>query len=340
MERREVWVAGFPGFWGGADTELDHQLDLLIACGVTVHLVPMFAADPAMRASAMSRGCLVHDYRDDIFVDKTVVSFCNKNFMPSLPAIMKAGPPARVVWFNCMTWLVAGTLQAHEKGWIDYFGFVSDYQRECLAPLLSRVRPFRTFGYMPHFNLDRVPWRYRDWEAAGSYHVGRVSRDDRSKYATDTWQIFERVGVPIGVTKRAYVLGFGPTALEAIGPPPPTLEAYTWPCNSMPTDRFFRLLDTMIHKTGTSRESYCRALVEAYAYGVVPIVEDDYAFPELVIDGETGFMTSDSEEMSTLASDLAHDPHLHRRLAENGRRHLKERLIDPERTWRGWLEVL
>jgi hypothetical protein len=35
----------------------------------------------------------------------------------------------------------------------------------------------------------------------------------------------------------------------------------------------------MIHKTGGSRESCCRVLVEAYAHGVVPVVEDDYGSP-------------------------------------------------------------
>ena len=38
-------------------------------------------------------------------------------------------------------------------------------------------------------------------------------------------------------------------------------------------------IDTMIHKTGGSRESYCRVLIEAYAYGVVPIVERGLCLP-------------------------------------------------------------
>jgi hypothetical protein len=44
----EIWVAGFPGYYGGADTELDHLLDLLRANEVSVNLVPMFSADENM----------------------------------------------------------------------------------------------------------------------------------------------------------------------------------------------------------------------------------------------------------------------------------------------------
>src|SRR5262249_41503049 len=98
-------------------------------------------------------------------------------------------------------------------------------------------------------------------------------------------------------------------------------------------------IDTMVHKTGGSRESYCRVLIEAYAHGVVPIVEKDYAFPELVIHGETGYMTSDSDEMSYYASYLAMHPDEHRRRAENGRRHLERAAGEREACGSGWQEI-
>ena len=86
---------GFPSLYGGADTELDHLIDLLRARDVAVHLVPMFNADPAMRQSVVDRGCAVHEYRDRVFADRTVVSFCNGEFLAKLPAIVAAGPPHR-----------------------------------------------------------------------------------------------------------------------------------------------------------------------------------------------------------------------------------------------------
>ena len=334
----EVWVAGFPSPYGGADTELDHLIDLLRDHDVAVHLVPMFGAEDAMKQSVLRRGCSVHPYAADIFRGRTVVSFCNGNFLAKLPEIMNAGRPAKVIWFNCMTSLFEDERRAHSAGSIDYFGFVSDYQKRWLAPQLAEIRPFRTFPYRPYFNTRRAEWRYREWD--GFYKIGRISRDDGDKFAADTWRVFDRVLVPKTLGKKVYVLGYGPNAARKIGPAPPGLDWRTWNGNEIPSTELYRTIDTMIHKTGGSRESYCRVLIEAYAHGVVPIVEDDYAFPELVVHGETGFATSSSDEMSYHASQLAHDPALHRRMAENGRQFLEDKLMRADACWRGWAEIL
>jgi hypothetical protein len=335
--RREIWIAGFPSPYGGADTELDHQIDLLRERGVAVHLVPMFGADEQSRASALARGCETHDYREDIFRDKIVASFCNGEFLAALPSIMRAGRPSTVIWFNCMTWLFDNERAAHTRGWIDLFGFTSRYQQGILAPQLERIRPVRSFPYRPYFNTRRVTWRYREWD--GTYRLGRVSRDDGNKYASDTWRIFDRVQVPSHLKKKVYLLGYGPNAARKIGAAPADLDSRTWTPNEIPASEFYRTIDTMIHKTGGSRESYCRVLIEAYAHGVVPIVEADFAFPELVVHGETGFMTSDSDEMSDYASEMARNPREHCRIAGNGRRHLQEWLVDADACWQGWQQL-
>lgn len=339
MPNNEVWVAGFPSRYGGADTELDHLLDLFRGREFDVHLVPMFGADPAMRADVLRRGCAVHDYRPDIFKDRTVLSFCNGEFLKRLAEIMAAGRPKRTIWFNCMTHLFEPEKAAHQFGWIDVFGFASTYQKRLLTHQLEQIRPVHTFDYRPYFNVRRVEWRYRSWDD-GCYKIGRISRDDGAKFAADTWRIFDRVLVPKNLKKKVYILGYGPNAAAKIGPAPHGLDWRTWAGNEISGTEFFRTIDTMIHKTGGSRESYCRVLIEAYAHGVVPIVEHDYAFPELVVHGETGFMTSDSDEISYHASRLAHDPREHRRMAEAGRDFLRTRLMPEEGCWAGWAKLL
>jgi len=336
--QNQVWVAGFPSFYGGADTELDHLIDLLRCFEVDVHLVPMFGADPRMKANVIARRCHVHEYRDDIFVDKTVVSMCNGSFLEKLPLIMRSGRPEKVIWFNCMTWLFDREKEAHRNGWIDLFGFESDYQKSLLIPQLESIRPVRTFPYRPFFNAARIEWRYRSWE--GCYKIGRISRDDANKFAPDTWRIFDRVLVPPHLKKKVYILGYGPRAKERIGPAPTTLDWQTWSPNAIPSSQFYNTIDTMIHKTGGSRENCPRVLFEAYAHGVVPVVERGFAFPELVAHGETGFMGSSSDEMSYQASMLAMNPREHRRIAENGRSYLEEKFFRPEECWSAWHEIL
>jgi len=335
---REVWVAGFPSYYGGADTELDHTIDVFRQFGLEVNLVPMFGCDERMRVSVLERGCKIFSYREDIFGGKTVISYCNGQFLSKLPMIMKAAPPVRVIWFNCMTHTFEAEKQAHAHGWIDYFGFQTEYQKRCLMPQLEALGPVRTFPYVPFFNVHKIPWRYRQWD--GSYRVGRISRDDMHKFAADTWRIFDRVLVPNYLKKKVFILGYGPNAAKKTGPPPPSLDWLTWSPGAIPAAQFYNTIDTMIHKTGGSRENYPRVLLEAWAHGVVPVVEHDYAFPELVVHGETGFMTSCSDEMSYYASMLAMNPKEHRRIAENGRKHLENRLACPDACWQSWSAVL
>jgi glycosyltransferase involved in cell wall biosynthesis len=236
-----------------------------------------------------------------------------------------------------MTWLFPAEIEAHNKGWIDDFGFISNYQRQCLAPQLQDINSFREFDYHPYFNFKRIPWQYRDWN--GTYQIGRISRDDGAKFANDTWKIFERVIVPKTLAKKIYILGYGPNAAEKTGPAPPALDWLTWAPNAIDSTEFYRTVDTMIHKTGGSGESYSMILLEAYAHGVVPIVEENYAFPELVVHGETGFMTNDSDEMSYYASQLAWSREKHQRMARNGRKYLENSIIDENKSWSCWKKL-
>jgi glycosyltransferase involved in cell wall biosynthesis len=113
----------------------------------------------------------------------------------------------------------------------------------------------------------------------------------------------------------------------------------TWTPGAIGATEFYNGIDTMVHKTGGSRENCPRTLFEAYSHGVVPVVEYDFGFPELVVHGETGFMGDSSDEMSYYASVLAHTPERHRQMAVNGRE-LLEQMCDPEKCWAGWQAVL
>lgn len=338
---KELYIAGYPSFCGGADTELDHNIDLWRANGVEVHLVPMFGEDPSMRAFCDVRGCHTHSYEPAIFKDKIVASWCNGEFLDELPSIMEHGKPAQVIWFNCMCWTFDKELEAHQSGWIDLFGFVSEFQKGLLLPKLEAVRPVQAMDdYRPYFNPDslsqRLSFSYRapsDWFA-----MGRVSRDDGDKYSSDMWRIFDKVSSPLPT--KTFILGYGPNAHEKTGPAPVTLDWQTWLPGAIPVREFYERLHVLIHKTGGSRESYGRFVPEAYASGVPVIVEDDFAFPNLVIDGITGFRCSTSDEMSYRASQLAFDEGLRKRMAFAGRDFLLMELAEQVGCWRAWARIL
>jgi glycosyltransferase involved in cell wall biosynthesis len=96
------------------------------------------------------------------------------------------------------------------------------------------------------------------------------------------------------------------------------------------------IVHCILHKTGGSRESYCRIVPEAYAYGVPIIVEDDFAFPELVENGVTGYRCSSSDEMSFRASELAFDEPRRKKMIFSAREHLLHEIASPERCWAAW----
>lgn len=333
----EIWVAGYPSFYGGADTELDHNVDLWRMNGVDVHLVPMFGQDPKMREKCDSRGCHTHEYHPGIFEGKIVTSFCNGEFLARLPEIVNSGRPAKVVWFNCMTWTFPHELEAHRSGWIDYFGFVSSYQESYLSPALEKHNTVRKLeGYRPHFRVDESLFRYQAPEE--NFCMGRISRDDAGKYSEDMWRIFYKVSSPRPT--KTFILGWGDNARGKCGDPLDGMDWMTYSPNCIDVTEFYHKLHCIIHKTGGSRESYCRIVPEAYAHGVPIIVEDDYAFPELIVDGETGFRCSSSDEMSYRASQMAFDEALRKEIAENAFEHLKTSIADPDLCWEPWQALL
>lgn len=337
MEPSTIWIAGFPSHCGGADTELSHQIDLFLRHDWNVHLVPMYSAAEDIVVDLQRRGCGIHTFDDGIFTDKIVASWCNGNFLEALPRIFYAGKPRKIVWFNCMTWLFPREIEAHERSWLDVFGFVSAYQRDILAPKLEKIGSIDTFDYRPWTNPCRFEGAYREW--SGSYRIGRLSRDDATKFSDDTWKLYGTVEVPRSLRKEIRIMGFGPNARVKLGAPPASLNAAVFPPNFLPPREFLAEIDVLLHRTGGSRESYGRAVIEAMASSVVPIVENDFAFPEFIVDGETGYLEATSEDMSERATWLAHHPEVHRRVARAAREYVVE-LSKDEQCIKGWQSLI
>jgi glycosyltransferase involved in cell wall biosynthesis len=336
----EIWVAGYPSFLGGADSELLHNIDLWRSYDVEVNLVPMFGCDARIKSMMTAMGVRTHDYRPNIFRDKILASWCNGEFLGKLPEIMQKGRPRAVVWFNCMTWTFPRELAAHQNGWINHHGFVSSYQRNWLKPQLAlhgKVNELE--GYRPYFNpknaAQDIQFQYRPpqkWFA-----LGRISRDDGFKYSDDMWNIFYKVCTP--GHKKVFILGYGPNAQAKCGNAPAGLDWQTWNQNEVPVKQVYQILHCLIHKTGGSRESYCRIVPEAYGYGVPVIVEDDYAFPDLVQDGVTGFRCKSSDEMSYRASQLAFDEPLRKKIVHEAYDYLTNDIASREKCWQPWEQL-
>jgi intein/homing endonuclease len=242
---------------------------------------------------------------------------------------------------NCMTWTFPKELDAQENGWINFHGFVSSYQRKLLQPQLEKHGDIVALdGYRPYFNpnneLQQISFAYRQpqrWFASG-----RISRDDQNKFSQDMWSIFYKICAPI--QKKTFILGFGRNAQQRCGPPPKGFDVQAWDAGTIPVKEIYTRLHCIIHKTGGSRESYCRIVPEAYAYGVPVITEDDYAFPDLIVNGVTGFRCKSSDEMSYRASELAFDEEKRKKMIYAAYDHLIGEIASSERCWQPWKDLL
>jgi glycosyltransferase involved in cell wall biosynthesis len=339
----EIWVAGYPSFVGGADTELDHNIDLWREYSVDINLVPMFGCDNKMRKLCDSRGCKTIPYTKDIFKDKIVVSFCNGEFLKKLPEIMEYGKPKMIIWFNCMTWLFDNEIIAIKNKWIDYYGFVSEYQKKLLLSAIqsrtdSTVQEFD--GYKPYFNPKNISQNLAfNYRIPKDYFcMGRISRDDGSKFSSDMWNIYYKESSPLPT--KTFILGFGENAFRKCGSAPVGLDWQTWSAGAIPVKECYDRLHCLIHKTGGSRESYCRIVPECYATGIPIITENHYALPELIINGETGFLCDSSDEMSYRASQLAFDESFRKKIIDNAYNHLVNNISNSIQCIKPWLNIL
>lgn len=335
---KEIWVAGYPSFYGGADTELDHNIDLWRKHGIAVHLVAMFDADEKMKAKCKARGCFTHTYKHTIFRGKTVVSFCNGEFLRHLPEIMKdKRRPKKVIWFNCMTWTFRDERVAHLRGHIDVYGFQTKFQEQEITKALGKYGgEFVTLkGYKPYFN-NTIDFNYAP--PGEHFAMGRISRDDPGKFSEDMWKIFYKVSAPI--PRKYFILGWGDKIQEKCGQAPPSLDWQTWSPGAIPISEFYPQLHCLIHKTGGSRENCPRIVPECAAYGVPFIAENAYGIPEIVVNGETGFLCESSDEMSYRASQLAFDEPLRKKIIYQAHDYLGSTLANEQQCIEPWLEVL
>jgi glycosyltransferase involved in cell wall biosynthesis len=338
----ELWIAGYPGTMAGADSELDHLLDMLKG-RVNVHLVPFCGAPEEMRQSCDDRGFTTHLFDPGIFAGKTVLSLCCGDFLRHLPNIYREGAPKRVLWANCMTYNFDLELEAHRNGWITHYLYHCDYQRARVKPKLEAIGPVNELpGYRPFFS-DRI-WRSRGCVRCNRddsvFGVGRVSRDDGDKYHPALWETLLRINSPKPV--RAIVLGFGPKARAKCGDPPPqdVLQSYIWEPGGVPAGEAFGHMHVMLHITGGSRENWPMTGKEAWASGVVPVVENNFGWREMVTDGVDGFLVETPMEAAHRASQLAYDPELRLRMVEAGRATLLREHCDAERCFAPFKAIL
>jgi Glycosyl transferases group 1 len=333
-----VFLIGYPGEMGGANTEAWHTVKLWRRFGVDVHLIPTWAADERWRSRLDALGCTTHQVRpEDLecapgLAGTPVVGMCNSAFLEVAHRLRAIGCP--IIWVNCMTFMFE-----HEKcffaehGPADAMVYQSEFQRSQIEPQLTQ------YGYEPAtghlirgaFDLDEWQFRPRSHGKGETFVVGRVARPDQDKWSSNTWPIYERIQYR---HKRALMLGMNDRTHAKLGKPP------TWADCLKPmaisVQQFFATLHCLLPVNGGARENWPRAGLEAMAAGVPIVAQNEWGWREMIEHGVTGFLGSCDEELAHYTAMLAYDEDLRMRIVRAAHERLVNDFAKPEVIWTGW----
>jgi len=336
-----VFVAGYPGDVGGANTECWHTVRLWRRYGVEVTLLPNGKPSRPWAARLEAIGCRTVPTRPDDLPDVpglrggTVVAFCNAHFLRHAGRFRDLG--CRIVWVNCMTWLFRDERRHYRRrGPFDAYVFQSRYQQSRLQPRLARlgVRPDQCHRIRGAFCCDEFPFRPRRHEPGQRFVVGRISRAAPDKYASNTWTIYRAIDHPV----TARLMAWDRRVEKKLGRPPDWAECL--PARAETPQQFFGTLHGMVQVGGGAAENWPRSGLEAMACGVPVVAPNRWGWREMIDHGRTGFLADSDDELARHATRLARDETLRMEIAVRARRALERELARPETIWGAWHHLL
>jgi hypothetical protein len=336
-----IFVCGYPGELGGANTELWHSLKLWRRFGLGVTLIPTWKADPAWRDRLEAIGCRTAESNPDNLrnvpglAGGVVLSMCNTRFLAAADRFREIG--CRIVWLGCMNWLFpAERLHYRRWGAFDRHVFQSRYQHDQLRGQLA------AFGYEDSrgqiirgaFDVDEFPFRPLPHAPGETFVLGRLSRAEADKFSPRTWAIYGRVPPPMA----ARVMGWDASVQARLGAPPRWAECLSAGAETPQT--FLARLHCLAQAGGQAVENWPRVGLEAMAAGVPLVVDRRGGWVEMIRHRQTGYLCESDDEMADCIGRLAGDTAGRRRIAEQARHAVETELADPETFWRGWRELL
>ena len=336
-----LWVCGYPGDVGGANTELWHTVKLWRCIGWNVTLIPTWKADPRWMARLDEIGCRTQPSNPDELPNVPglagglVVSMCNTKFLAVADRFRDLG--CKIIWLGCMNWLFPKErLHYRQCGVFDRYLFQSRHQHDQLVPQLRR------FGYEDEqgssirgaFDVEEFSYRPLAHRPGEVFTIGRISRAAADKYSPRTWEIYARVPHPI----RARVLGWDAEVRRKVGPAP--RWATCLPAGNQTPQEFLATLQAMVHAGGQAVENWPRVGLEAMAAGVPLVAENRGGWREMIRHGQTGYLCETDDQFAYYAARLAHDePHrLH--MAQQARTALETELANPDSIAAAWQKLI
>ncbi|MDR2980715.1 MAG: glycosyltransferase [Puniceicoccales bacterium] len=335
---KRIFVYGFPGLYGGAGTELHHQIIAWRHMNLEVHLIPTHPNYRRERLyqEMLQRGVIIHDYNEWSVIQPgdPVLGFCNAEFLSRLHEIRQR--TRRTVFINCMTWLFEKEKERMKSGDIAMFLYQNEEVRQKHMPALLGINPdagSKFITFKPYFNTENFPWvEERNNEFFG---CGRISRQDADKFSRDTLHIYEYFVSP--KLKKGLFLGFSERSEAKIGKPFPWIRTAR-DQNEVSQQDFYKHCEIVIQPTDTT-ENWPRIGFESMSSGSVLVVDNRGGWRQMVKHGKTGWLCDTPRDFIYYASKMAYEPNLRRDMAEAAREQGKA-LGGLDVSVESWKEVL
>jgi len=319
---RKLFIVGHPGFYGGASSELYHQIKLwkssfpeidlrIIPTGGNPRNEPLYEEMISMGISYE-----VPKTYNNITSEDAVINFCSSEFLDDLPKI--AEMTKRVAWVNCMTWPFDKEKDLCSKGYISHYL----YQRQgAMDSIVHRLKLRGMVGetrlFKPYFDASLLEYSVKNQDKTV---IGRISRQDADKFAANTLHIYEYIVSP--KEKQGIFLGFDYRSESKIGKPYPWIKTYENQHHLSVKD-FYNSIDFIVQPMDTT-ENWPRIGLEAMYSGKPLVVDRRGGWETMIEHGVSGFLCDHDRDFIYYGSRLAYDDDLRHTIAENARLHALE----------------
>ena len=337
-----IYVYGFPGLYGGAGTELHHQI--ITWCkmgGITTHLIPTnpgYPNEPLFK-EMQELGVIIHknDEFDAIEKNAPVMGWCNAEFLDKLPEICKRS--TNTVFINCMTWLFNKEKTRMQEGMIKTFLYQNDDVRIKNEPILRALNTkpdIKFITFKPYFEAFKFPYvEHNHAHDITYFNLGHISRQDTDKWAANTLHIYEYITAPR--TKRGWFLGFDDRTVRKVGKPYDWIHTFKDQNSGLTQQQFYNNVDIIVQPTDTT-ENWPRIGFEAMSSGSVLVVDDRGGWQKMVKHGVTGYLCKTQQEFIYYGSKLAFEPDHRLEMAQSAKKWCLE-LSSFEASAESWKKV-
>jgi hypothetical protein len=338
MSRPPLFVYGFPSLYGGANTELHHQIYAWLGLGLDVHLIPPHASylHEPLRSEMIGIGAVVHRVNDLPAIERgaPVVGYCSEEFLANIDMIRRYS--TNTVWINCMSHVWRMEKRRMAEGKIRTFLYQNDDIRRMHARVLCNLHPSTRAQFMcftPFFDsrlFPRVDVRDREF-----FGCGRISRAVPDKYAANVLRIYDEIAAP--KPKRGLFLGYNQRCRAKIGLPPSWIRIARnhLDCSS---EEFYRHCEIVLQPSDTN-ENWPRIGLEAMSSGSVLIVDNRGGWQRQVNHGVTGWLCNNEGDFVHYASKMAAEPSRRLEMADKARARVTA-IAGEEVSWESWRRVL